>query len=103
MTLCITYQKGAVIATYGHLVIGNALLSYPQETYITYLVVRAGWDNAMCVLFSHPMAAGGFYNEVITPHVSANNPATVRFRSFMFACMFTKRFLFYATERLAVI
>jgi hypothetical protein len=39
-------EKCTVIATYKHLVVGVAILSSPQETYITYLAVRAGWDNS---------------------------------------------------------
>lgn len=39
-------ERCTVVATYGHLVVGAALLSSPQETYITYLAVRAGWENA---------------------------------------------------------
>jgi hypothetical protein len=35
-----------VVATYKRLVVGAAILSSPQETYITYLAVKAGWDNA---------------------------------------------------------
>ena len=36
---------------YGHLVVGAAFLSSPQETYITYLVVRAGWENAQIATY----------------------------------------------------
>ena len=39
-------EKCTVIATYKNLVVGVALLSSPQETYITYLAVRPGWENA---------------------------------------------------------
>ena len=39
-------EKCTVIATYKHLVVGVAILSSPQETYITYLGIRAGWDNS---------------------------------------------------------
>jgi len=39
-------EKCTVIATYKHLVVGVAILSSPQETYITYLAVRAGWENS---------------------------------------------------------
>lgn len=47
-------EKCTVVATYKQLVVGAAFLSSPQETYITYLAVRAGWDNsqiATSVLF----------------------------------------------------
>jgi len=36
----------SVIAVYGKIVVGAALLSSPQEAYITYLAVRGGWDNS---------------------------------------------------------
>ena len=39
-------EKCTIVATYKRLVVGVALLSSPQETYITYLAVRPGWDNA---------------------------------------------------------
>jgi hypothetical protein len=39
-------ERCSVIAVYGKIVVGAALLSSPQEAYITYLAVRAGWDNS---------------------------------------------------------
>jgi hypothetical protein len=48
-------ERCSVIAMYGKIVIGVALLSSPQEAYITYLAVRAGWHNsqiATCVAIS---------------------------------------------------
>ena len=39
-------EKCTVVATYRHLVVGVALLSSPQETYLTYLAVRAGWEDS---------------------------------------------------------
>ena len=39
-------EKCTIIATYKQLVVGAAFLSSPQETYITYLAVRSGWDNS---------------------------------------------------------
>ena len=39
-------EQATVVAMYKNLVIGCAFLSSPQETYITYLAVRAGWENA---------------------------------------------------------
>jgi len=79
---------------YKRLLVGCAILSSPAETYITYLVVRAGWENAQiatCVrhflilksLTQSPFSAMLFYlisrnpNKDITLHVSANNPAMV--------------------------
>jgi hypothetical protein len=39
-------ERCTVVAMYGQLVVGAAFLSSPQETYITYMAVRAGWDNS---------------------------------------------------------
>jgi len=39
-------ERCTVVATYRRLVVGVAILSSPRETYITYLAVKAGWDNA---------------------------------------------------------
>ena len=39
-------ERATVVATYKKLVVGVAILSSPQETYITYLAVKAGWDKA---------------------------------------------------------
>lgn len=82
---------------YGKIVIGAALLSSPQEAYITYLAVRAGWHNsqvATCVAMSRCLLiAYDLYHHStmlyhlimlnphkdITLHVAANNPAMVSF------------------------
>ena len=39
-------EKATIVAMYKRLVVGCAILSSPVETYITYLAVRAGWENA---------------------------------------------------------
>lgn len=39
-------ERCTIIAQYKKMVVGAALLSSPQETYITYLVVKPGWDNS---------------------------------------------------------
>src|SRR6266852_5799675 len=39
-------EKATIVAMYKCLVVGCAILSSPVETYITYLAVRAGWENA---------------------------------------------------------
>ncbi|KAI6014052.1 hypothetical protein BKA83DRAFT_14904 [Pisolithus microcarpus] len=61
-------ERCTVIATYGHLVVGVALLSSPQETYITYLAVRAGWDNSQIATYASP----------------SNNPAMLLYNRFGF-------------------
>lgn len=45
-------EKCTIIATYKNLVVGAAFLSSPQETYITYLAVRAGWENAQIATYA---------------------------------------------------
>jgi len=79
---------------YKRLVVGCAILSSPVETYITYLTVRAGWENAQIATYVHfsmiskslkrsRHSAMLFHlidrnpNKDITLHVSANNPAMV--------------------------
>ncbi|KAI0741634.1 hypothetical protein C8Q80DRAFT_1260223 [Daedaleopsis nitida] len=77
-------EKCTVIATYKQLVVGAAFLSSPQETYITYLAVRSGWDNsqiATCMLY-HLIALNP--HKDITLHVSINNPAVLLYNRFGF-------------------
>ncbi|KAL0955147.1 hypothetical protein HGRIS_004061 [Hohenbuehelia grisea] len=77
-------ERCTVVATYKRLVVGIAILSSPQETYITYLAVKAGWDQ------SH-IATSMLYHLIklnphkdITLHVSANNPAMLLYNRFGF-------------------
>jgi hypothetical protein len=91
-------ERATIVAMYKHLVVGCAILSSPVETYITYLAVRAGWENAQIAtyaLFSsvfkfidtRSLSAMLFHlidrnpNKDITLHVSTNNPAMVRLLS----------------------
>ena len=37
-------EKCTIVAMYKQLVVGAAFRSSPQETYITYLAVRSGWE-----------------------------------------------------------
>ncbi|KAH0836479.1 hypothetical protein J3R83DRAFT_8088 [Lanmaoa asiatica] len=77
-------ERCTVIAMYGHLVVGAAFLSSPQETYITYLAVRAGWENAQIAttMLYHLIALHPHRD--ITLHVSANNPAMLLYNRFGF-------------------
>ncbi|KAG6861261.1 hypothetical protein C0995_002069 [Termitomyces sp. Mi166 len=77
-------ERCTVIASYKRLVIGVAILSSPRETYITYLAVRAGWDNAR-------IARSMLYHLImlnpkrdITLHVSVNNSAMLLYNRFGF-------------------
>ncbi|KIM88229.1 hypothetical protein PILCRDRAFT_62416 [Piloderma croceum F 1598] len=77
-------EKCTVIATYKHLVVGVAILSSPQETYITYLAVRAGWENSQIAtsMLYHLIQLNP--NKDITLHVSVNNPAMLLYNRFGF-------------------
>lgn len=77
-------ERCTVVATYKRLVIGIAIISSPRETYITFLAVRPGWDNAQ-------IATSMLYHLIqlnphkdITLHVSANNPALLLYNRFGF-------------------
>lgn len=92
-------ERCTVVACYKKLVVGVAILSSPQETYITYLAVRAGWDKAQVaklVLCQGPRFEVAFIcifsfrtmlfhiirmnpKRDITLHVSANNSAMVSY------------------------
>ncbi|KAG9223897.1 hypothetical protein CCMSSC00406_0004487 [Pleurotus cornucopiae] len=70
-------ERCTVVACYKRLVVGVAILSSPQETYITYLAVKTGWEGSK-------IATNMLYHLVsmnpgkdISLHVSANNPAMV--------------------------
>ena len=39
-------ERCTIVATYKQLVVGAAFLSSPLEAYITYLVVREGWNGS---------------------------------------------------------
>lgn len=88
-------ERATIVAIYKHLVVGCAILSSPVETYITYLAVRAGWENvqiatyaalssileivdtrSLSVMLFHLIDRNPYKD--ITLHVSANNPAMVR-------------------------
>lgn len=92
-------ERCTVVASYKRLVVGVAILSSPQETYITYLAVKAGWDNAQIARFvphyipsetpRHILSRSMLYhlinlnpNKDITLHVSVNNSAM--------ACLFMR-------------
>ncbi|TFY83649.1 hypothetical protein EWM64_g373 [Hericium alpestre] len=77
-------RQATIVATSKRLVVGCAFLSSPQETYITYLAVRPGWDNAQIAtsMLYHLITRNP--NKDITLHVSANNPAMLLYNRFGF-------------------
>ncbi|KAF8587858.1 hypothetical protein K439DRAFT_1336777, partial [Ramaria rubella] len=73
-----------IVATYKLLVVGAALLSSPEETYLTYLVVRPGWENAniASIMLYHLISANPGKDIIL--HVSASNPAMLLYNKFGF-------------------
>ncbi|KAJ6580962.1 hypothetical protein B0H19DRAFT_489442 [Mycena capillaripes] len=77
-------ERCTVIAAYGRLVVGVAIISSPRETYITYLAVRAGWDNAKIATTMLYHLINLNPHQDITLHVSANNSAMLLYNRFGF-------------------
>jgi len=77
-------ERCTIIATYNRVVVGVAIISSPRETYITYLAVRAGWDNAQIAttMLYHLISLNP--HQDITLHVSANNSAMLLYNRFGF-------------------
>ncbi|RPD76381.1 hypothetical protein L226DRAFT_460025, partial [Lentinus tigrinus ALCF2SS1-7] len=77
-------DRCTVVATYKQLVVGAAFFSSPQETYITYLAVRSGWDNSQIAtsMLYHLITRNP--HKDITLHVSINNPAMLLYNRFGF-------------------
>ncbi|KAF9025355.1 hypothetical protein BDZ89DRAFT_1092638 [Hymenopellis radicata] len=77
-------ERCTVVATYKRLVVGIAIISSPTETYITYLAVKAGWDNSQIAtsLLYHLIQLNP--QKDITLHVSANSPAILLYNRFGF-------------------
>lgn len=44
-------EKATVLAVYKKVVVGVAILKSPEETYIMYLAVKAGWDKSQIARF----------------------------------------------------
>lgn len=77
-------ERCTVVACYKRLVVGVAIMSSPQETYITYLAVKAGWDKAQVArtMLFHLIKMNP--KRDITLHVSANNSAMLLYNQFGF-------------------
>ncbi|KAF8166566.1 hypothetical protein K438DRAFT_1921453 [Mycena galopus ATCC 62051] len=77
-------ERCTIVAAYNRLVVGVAIISSPRETYITYLAVRAGWDNAQIAttMLYHLITLNP--HQDITLHVSANNSAMLLYNRFGF-------------------
>ncbi|KAH9962685.1 hypothetical protein BC827DRAFT_1129978 [Russula dissimulans] len=77
-------EQATIVAMYKRLVVGCAILSSPVETYITYLAVRAGWENAQIATTMLYHLINRNPNKDIILHVSANNPAMLLYNRFGF-------------------
>ncbi|KAI1793494.1 hypothetical protein LXA43DRAFT_218154 [Ganoderma leucocontextum] len=77
-------EKSTIVAMYKQLVVGAAFLSSPQETYITYLAVRSGWESSQIAtsMLYHLISLNP--HKDITLHVSINNPAMLLYNRFGF-------------------
>ncbi|KAJ7860443.1 hypothetical protein B0H14DRAFT_576761 [Mycena olivaceomarginata] len=77
-------ERCTIVAAYNRLVVGVVIISSPRETYITYLAVRAGWDNAQIAttMLYHLIVLNP--HQDITLHVSANNSAMLLYNRFGF-------------------
>ncbi|TDL24096.1 hypothetical protein BD410DRAFT_786791 [Rickenella mellea] len=77
-------ERCTVVATYKRLVIGGAFLSSPQETYITYLAVRSGWEGSqIATRMLYYLIEQNPLSDIIL-HVSANNSAMLLYNMFGF-------------------
>ncbi|KAJ7841108.1 hypothetical protein B0H14DRAFT_2360369, partial [Mycena olivaceomarginata] len=72
-------ERCTIVAAYNRLVVGVVIISSPRETYITYLAMRAGWDNAQIAttMLYHLIIINP--HQDITLHVSANNSAMISY------------------------
>ncbi|KLO19093.1 hypothetical protein SCHPADRAFT_818852, partial [Schizopora paradoxa] len=77
-------ERCTIVATYKHLVVGAALLSSPNETYITYLVVRSGWEGSQVATKMLYLLLQQSPQQDVLLHVSANNPAMLLYNRFGF-------------------
>ncbi|THH27744.1 hypothetical protein EUX98_g6444 [Antrodiella citrinella] len=77
-------EQCTIVATYRKLVVGAAFLSSPVETYITYLAVKPGFENAQIAtsMLYHLISLNP--QKDITLHVSTTNPAMLLYNRFGF-------------------
>ncbi|TCD71802.1 hypothetical protein EIP91_003145 [Steccherinum ochraceum] len=77
-------EQCTIIATYKKLVVGAAFLSSPQETYITYLAVKPGFENAqIATSMLYHLISLNPHKDIIL-HVSTTNPAMLLYNRFGF-------------------
>lgn len=77
-------EQCSIVASYKKLVVGCAFLSETMDPYVTYIAVRAGWENAGIATFMLYHLIKTNPNHDITLHVSATNPAMLLYNKFGF-------------------
>lgn len=77
-------EQCSIIALYKKLVVGCAFLSETMDPYVTYITVRAGWENSGIATFMLYHLIKANPNHDITLHVSATNPAMLLYNRFGF-------------------
>ncbi|KDN47050.1 hypothetical protein RSAG8_03827, partial [Rhizoctonia solani AG-8 WAC10335] len=71
-------EQCSVVALYQKLVVGCAFLSETMDPYVTYITVRAGWEQTGIATYMLYHLIKTNPNHDISLHVSATNPAMVR-------------------------
>ncbi|KIY52964.1 hypothetical protein FISHEDRAFT_63604 [Fistulina hepatica ATCC 64428] len=86
VTDCLDFypERCTVVACYKRVVVGVVLLSSPAHTYITYLAVKAGWENCQIAtkMLYHLIKLSPHRD--MTLHVSPSNPAMILYNQFGF-------------------
>ncbi|KDN47048.1 hypothetical protein RSAG8_03825, partial [Rhizoctonia solani AG-8 WAC10335] len=71
-------EQCSIVALYQKLVVGCAFLSETMDPYVTYITVRAGWEQTGIATYMLYHLIKTNPNHDISLHVSATNPAMVR-------------------------
>ncbi|TRM65396.1 hypothetical protein BD626DRAFT_488628 [Schizophyllum amplum] len=68
-------ERSTIVVLHKRVVVGVVIMSSPQETYITYLAVRAGWEGCQIAtkMLFHLVNLNPHKDIIL--HVSGNNPA----------------------------
>ncbi|KAH7335485.1 hypothetical protein B0J17DRAFT_720010 [Rhizoctonia solani] len=77
-------EQCSVVALYKGLVVGCAFLSETMDPYVTYITVRAGWEQSGIATFMLYHLIKINPNHDISLHVSATNPAMLLYNRFGF-------------------
>ncbi|CAE6527298.1 unnamed protein product [Rhizoctonia solani] len=77
-------EQCSVVALYKKLVVGCAFLSETMDPYVTYITVRAGWEQSGIATFMVYHLIKTNPDQDISLHVSATNPAMLLYNRFGF-------------------